>query len=379
MAQPDRTLPPAVQKALAMLGGRRLTVMVNDPQRHTASREVLREISRHVAPRHVRILVATGSHVFAQDVKRAFALHLRADLPFGEIAWHDCRSADLVPVGPGGWRGHPWLLEDPGLLAVGSTEPHYLAGFTGAYKTCTIGCASHEDIRTNHAAALTGPACRPCRLAGNPVHEGIARMVESLQAGRALCAVNLVQRGSRILAVAAGGPLEALGALTRAAESAFVRRIASPADAVVAEVTGPLAGSFYQADKGIKNNEWAVRDGGCLVLVAACENGIGQGRFVELLREAATYEQALALAGGRGYRLGDHKAVRLRHLTDPACRGVRVLLVCGGLTDEQARILGAARAETPEEALRSAGVDPDRDRVVRISDAGNACLLPGGN
>ena len=48
MAQPDRTLPPAVQKALAMLGGRRLTVMVNDPQRHTASREVLREIRRRL-------------------------------------------------------------------------------------------------------------------------------------------------------------------------------------------------------------------------------------------------------------------------------------------------------------------------------------------
>ena len=378
MGEAAHILRSAVKQALGPLAGSRLTVLVNDPQRHTASRQVLEEICRHVRPGQVRLLVATGSHTFGRNVRRDFGARLRSRMHLADVAWHDARSKALVPVGPGGWRAHPWLLEDTDLLAIGSVEPHYFAGFTGAHKTCTIGCAAYEDIEANHAAAMSDQ-CRPCVLGGNPAHEGIAGMVDALESVRPVGAVNVVQTADRILAAAGGGPLDALGALTGAAESAFVRSVGPPADAVVAEVTGPLGRSFYQADKGIKNNEWAVRDRGCLVLAAGCEDGIGQGRFVELLREAATHEQALALVSARGYRLGDHKAVRLRYLTDPACRGVRLFLVTQGLTDEDAAVLGASPAATTDEALRAAGVDPDRDDVIRVRDAGNTCVLPGGN
>lgn len=378
MGEAAHILRPAVKQALGPLAGSRLTVLVNDPQRHTASRQVLEEICRHVRPGQIRLLVATGSHTFGRNVRRDFAARLRSGMGLADVAWHDAHSKALVPVGAGGWRAHPWLLEDTDLLAIGSVEPHYFAGFTGAHKTCTIGCAAYEDIEANHAAAMSD-RCRPCVLAGNPAHEGIAGMVDALESVRPVGAVNVVQTADRILAAAAGGPIETLEALADTARSTFVRSVGAPADAVVAEVTGPLGRSFYQADKGIKNNEWAVRDGGCLVLAAGCEDGIGQGRFVELLREAATHEQALAMVRARGYRLGDHKAVRLRYLTDPACRGVRLFLVTQGLTDEDAAVLGASAAATADEALRAAGVDPDRDDVIRVRDAGNTCVLPDGN
>jgi len=355
----------------------RLTVLVNDPQRQTASRPVLEQLAGQFPPQRLRVVVAAGAHRSSPAARGAFQEALCGEMPFAQVAWHDSRSDALVPIGPKeSWRGHPWLLDGDGLLAIGSVEPHYFAGFTGAHKTATIGVAAHADIEANHAAAL-GSDCRPARLAGNPVAEGVFAMLASLVAVRPVAAVNLVQAGRSILAAAAGEPLAALRAAADRAGEALVHRVDRAADAVVAEVTGPLGESFYQADKGIKNNEWAVRDGGCMVLVAPCGRGVGEDSFFRLLRDAPSCEAALAAVRSRGYRLGDHKAVRLRHLTDPDARGVRGFIVSDGISAEEASVLGLSKADSAAAALAAAGIDPISRRVYHIRDAGNLTVLPG--
>ena len=370
------SLEQRVEKCLALLPPcRRLTVLVNDPQRHTASRPVLQALTRHLPPERIRLLIATGSHRAGRTARRAFEKALCRDLPFAAVAWHDSHSDALVPIGArASWRGHPWLPESQAILAIGSVEPHYFAGYTGAHKTTTIGVAAYADIEANHAAAL-GDDCQLARLAGNPVAEGIFAMLADLLSLQPVAAINLVQAGPRILSATAGKPVASLHAAVKVAEEVFVHRMAEAADAVVAEVAGPLGATFYQADKGIKNTEAAVRDGGCLVLVARCGKGLGQDRFVRLLREARTHAEARDLVASRGYHLGDHKAVRLRRLTDPAVRGVRGFLVSDGISAEQAGILGLTKAANPMAALAAAGIDPRVDRVYHVRDAGNLALL----
>lgn len=351
-------------------------LLVNDPQRATASPEVLRQACGLVDLSRTRVLVATGSHRFPAAQRDALRRGF-SEIHAGEWDWHDAHRPDLVPIGgPDGWRAHPWVAQARRILAIGSVEPHYFAGFSGAHKTATIGCAAYPDIERNHAGAMD-PVCRPCRLAGTPVHGGVLEMLARLEADRSVRAVNLLQFGSGIADAAGGTPLAALEALAPAVEAAYLRRIPAPADCLIVEVTGALSCSFYQAEKGIKNSEAAVRDGGAIVLQAACPQGIGQDAFVQLLREAQTHREAVDLVTRRGYRLGDHKAVRLRFLTDPACRGVRVWVVSPGLSGESAAVLGVRRADTVECALREAGVDPAGADVYRVDDAGNTCVLAG--
>ena len=379
---PPADLPRAVEDALRLLPSTGdLVVLVNDPQRHTATNAVLHLVAERIAPVRLRVLVAAGSHGAPPTAaRRLFERSVLGGITPAAIEWHDCRASNLATVGPAGrqgaaWRGHPWLLESGGVLAIGSVEPHYFAGWTGAHKTATVGVAAHGDIEANHALALS-PRCRPTALAGNGVAEGILAMLGALEHHRPVAAVNLVQAGPDILAAAGGRARTALDAARPPAEAALVRRIDKPVDALVAEVAGPLAESFYQADKGIKNNEWAVRDGGCLVLAAACPQGIGQDQFVSLLGRAATHADAVAAVQSAGYRLGDHKAVRLRYLTDPACRAVRVYVVSEGLSPPQAALLGLHKAPSVAAALDAAGIRPHRQSVLHVCDAGNLCVIP---
>lgn len=379
MLEPTRPIPrsDAVRLALAdareVLGGQAPDVLlVNDPQRATATPAVLLEARNFFDLSRARVVVATGSHTFAPAAQAALQQTF-SGLALGCWSWHDARSANLVPVdGAQGWQAHPWVAGAQRLLAIGSVEPHYFAGYSGAHKTLTIGCAGYADIERNHAGALE-PSCRPGRLAGTPVHAGIVDMLRLLESGRQVAAVNLFQYGTEIVNAAGGAPLAALQALVPQVESTYLRRIPCAADALVVEVSGPLACSFYQAEKGIKNSEWAVRNGGVIVLEASCPQGIGQDAFVRLLREAPTHAAAMAAVRARGYRLGDHKAVRLRYLTDLATRGVRVYVVSPGISAADAAVLGVHKAESAASALRQAGLTPD-SLTYQVADAGNTCV-----
>ena len=375
------TRPDALPSALARARDALATdtpdlLLINDPQRATATPEVLRAASSFFDFSRTRVVVATGSHTFPaaarETMQRAFA-----GIPLGAWSWHDARSAELVAVDHArGWRAHPWVAQAQSLLAIGSVEPHYFAGFSGAHKTLTIGCAAYADIERNHAGAMES-VCRPCRLDGNPVHDGIGQMLQQLEHTRRTAVVNLFQIGETIVDAAGGAPLEALHALIPSVESAYLRSIPAAVDALVVEVTGALACSFYQAEKGIKNSEWAVRDGGVIILEAACPQGIGQDAFVSLLRQAPTHAGAIALVQQRGYHLGDHKAVRLRYLTDSATRHVRVFAICPGLSATDAAILGIHKAESVTAAFQQANLSPQSSILYRVSDAGNTCVRIG--
>ena len=135
----------------------------------------------------------------------------------------------------------------------------------------------------------------------------------------------------------------------------------------------PLDRDLYQADKGLKNTEFVIRDGGIILLDASCKSGVvrisslylahthttcpspnarcsartqGISHFVELMREVKTYDEALALVEARGYNLGDHKGVKLRC----AARALVAVLAC--LWRDRDMPIGQSSEKTQSELSR---------------------------
>ncbi len=180
--------------------------------------------------------------------------------------------------------------------------------------------------------------------------------------------------GGKVAAVASGPPLLALERALPAARQCYSKCLDGPVDLIVARVGAPLDRDLYQSDKGIKNTEAGLCDGGVLILESRCSQGVGIDHFVGLLRAAPTHAAALAAVAERGYRLGDHKAVRLRALSDG--RGVRIALVSEGVDAALGPVLGmqvfSERSSAAAWARRELAGRKARGLIVE--DAGNLTL-----
>jgi len=323
-----------------------------------------------------RVLFATGSHFFTNEEKRDHeyqALGPNATKAT-DVEWHDCHDdKSLRPLGRA--RLHQWTVEAKNILVVGSIEPHYFAGMTGAHKTLTVGTMSYDSIGENHRHALSSRATS-FALDGNPVYDGVAALAaEFVTGGRNVFAINEVLVDKRLVFCLAGDLLQSLAEALPVVRRVFGRRLPRPVDLVVARVAPPLDKSLYQADKGIKNVETAVRDGGVILAQAPCEQGPGIDRFLKLMERSPTYAKALEVVETEGYVLGDHKAVRLRELTDR--RGVKLGIVSSHISRREARIAGLEPFTGPEQATRWAlnHLSERAREAVLVEDAGNMTLF----
>jgi lactate racemase len=327
--EPSRELARCLD--VAANAGESVLVVINDPHRATPTRDVLSELAKVLHETHPRLrfraLIATGTHRFSADAKRAFASAVLLDcgIPFDDVAWHDADD-DATLADVGGLRVHRWLAQSSAVLGIGSVEPHYFAGVTGAHKTITIGLLARDEIERNHALAMSNDA-GVLRTRGNPVFDDISEMAGRLRSvGKTTCAINLVTRSNdlRIVAIAVGDPIKTLDQLLPTVRKLYAIDIDNSVDVIRLRVPPPLGDTFYQADKAIKNNHRAVRDGGAILLEAECINGVGPDAFLSLLSRADNATDARAIVTDRGYRLGDHKGVRLLEVL---ARGVRIALV----------------------------------------------------
>ncbi|MGQ4808795.1 hypothetical protein NKDENANG_02184 [Candidatus Entotheonellaceae bacterium PAL068K] len=363
-------------------------VLVNDLDRATDTVTAVRALHEVMITTGLRpplhFAIATGSHPVPTGSARRLAEQTIFGALYGWVAdrlsWHDADQAELTELKlPEGEVVliNRLVLDHAYLLPIGSMEPHYFAGITGPHKTTTIGMLSRASIEQNHAGALHAHS-RILARQGNPVYDDIMQMVAGLQAsGKSLFAINeVLNRHGQILWSAAGAIESVLEAGMPIVEELFVHRVADPVDLLILQVTGPLAKNLYQADKGIKNNEWVVRDGGRILLLADCPDGVGIDHFMQLLAAAPDLASAQATVAARGYRLGDHKAVKLRALTDPASRNVRLGVVTKGLDDTHAQLAGMTQYASAPWALQALTDDLDRDglRVLGVEDAGNVTV-----
>jgi len=310
---------PPLESFLAM--SRDLVVVVNDATRATPTALVLELLHTLLSSVDgARLIVATGTHRAPTDAELS---HILGDLePFWRprTSIHDSRDPSaMVSLGTTS-RGNDVLLSrqvaDAGsILVIGSVEPHYFAGYTGGRKSFLPGVAAYETVERNHALAMD-PASMPAALEGNPVHEDMQEAAGLLRGRDIWSVMTVVDADHNVCSAAAGGLNESFREAVRGARAVFEVPIEGPADVVVAVAPPPMDTTLYQAHKALEHGNLALRDGGVIILVSSCSEGMGQTSFAELLGAADTPRDAL-LSVRSVYELGHHKVARMAAI---ACR-----------------------------------------------------------
>jgi nickel-dependent lactate racemase len=207
------------------------------------------------------------------------------------------------------------LFKADRIIATGSVEPHYVAGFTGGRKAFLPGIASYKTIEANHRQALS-PAARALALEGNPVHEDMMDALPLIKAP-VFSVMTVLDKDQGVAAVTAGDLLASFYAAVKIARQIFCVSIPSKADIVVSVAKFPMDIDLYQSQKAIDNGAAALKDGGELILVSSCRDGVGDEAYAQLLAQAATPEDAIERIKA-GYKLGYHKAAKMAAVSSRA-------------------------------------------------------------
>jgi len=291
-------------------------VIVNDGTRPTPTKVILQQIADRLEAVKAEFLVATGAHRGSTETEFQYIFGDNHERFSSRIHVHDARdSANKVDFGTTS-RGskvslNSMVAKADRILVIGSVEPHYFAGYTGGRKAFLPGVAAYHTIEQNHSLALS-PLARTLALDGNPVHDDMVEALELVQKP-IFSIMTVLDKNQELYAVTAGDIIRSFEAAVEKANEVFVVPIAQKADVVVSIARYPMDINLYQAQKALENGRCALREGGLLLLVAACWDGVGDTAFMELLASCKTPQDALDAIGGE-YHLGYHKAAKMAEL-----------------------------------------------------------------
>jgi len=218
-------------------------------------------------------------------------------------------------------------------ILTGFIEPHFFAGFSGGPKGVLPALAGAESVLTNHGRDMIAhPQATWGVTAGNPIWEEM-REVALRTNPTFLLNVTLNNR-REITGVFAGDLLAA-----HTAGCAFVReqamvKVAEPYDVVITTNSGyPLDQNLYQAVKGMSAANQIVRDGGAIIVAAACADGLpNHGLYAQLLAEAGSPQGVLDMLARPGFSEQDQWQVQIQAMIQLRAE---VHVYSDGLTDAQ--------------------------------------------
>ena len=285
----------------------RVCIVISDITRpapnHLMVPAILGELSR-VHPANITLLVGTGMHrpntpaelerMLGPDIVRNF-----------RVVNHDCHDQEnLVYVGRTTSGNEVYLnrlyVEADCRIVTGFIEPHFFAGFSGGPKAILPSIAGASTINFNHnAAKIADHRSTWASLHENPVHHE-CRQAAVLAPPQFTLNVTL-NKERLITGVFAGELFKAHAAGCRFAETHSLRKIDMPYDVVVGTNSGyPLDLNIYQIVKGMSAASLAAVDGGPIVMVAECREGLGHGEYARLLTTGGDSHAILAgiLANG---------------------------------------------------------------------------------
>ena len=301
--------------------GEKIAIITSDITRPCPTGKILptlldRLYEAGVKAEDIVLVFALGSHrPHTEEEKRRLA---------GDRAWKEIRCVDSDPndcVHMGKTRrGTPVditrvVAQADRRICLGNIEYHYFAGFSGGAKAIMPGVSTRQAIQVNHAMMIH-PDAYAGKLEGNPLREDIE------EAG-AICGIDYIvnvvlDEHKNIICAVAGDVTWAHREGCRFLDRLYRKELEEKADIVLVSQGGaPKDLNLYQTQKALDNAKHAVRDGGVIILMGSCKEGLGEKTFGQWIEEAKT-PRDLVERVKTDFRLGGHKAAAIAMVLEKA-------------------------------------------------------------
>ncbi|MDR1776513.1 MAG: nickel-dependent lactate racemase [Desulfovibrio sp.] len=226
------------------------------------------------------------------------------------VVSHDAVHSPVLRVGVTS-RGNPVEINADYIQAdmkivLGMVDAHQFVGFTGGAKGAIIGCGSAAAIAANHRL-LRESASVIGNIENNPARLDIN---EAGDLAGINFAVNVVlDKAKQPVAIFAGLPSLVMSEASRVTAKVYGMSFGDPYDIVVASCGGsPKDICLYQAQKGLATAAQCAAAGAKILLVAKCEEGVGDERYYEYVRRFSDAQALMSDFKTKPFVVGPHKA-----------------------------------------------------------------------
>lgn len=352
--------------------GEKIAIVTSDITRPCPSYRIL--------PALLDELYAAGCR--AEDITLVFALgshrghtpeemkKLAGERAYSEIRCVDSDRADCVHMGTTD-AGTPVditraVAEADRRICLGNIEYHYFAGYSGGAKAIMPGVSTREAIQCNHRMMVKEEA-HAGNLEGNPLRMDIEQAA-------AICGVDFIvnvvlDEHKQIVKAVAGDLVKAHREGCRFLDRMYLKELDSRADIVLVSQGGaPKDLNLYQTQKALDNAKHAVKNGGTIILIGSCREGLGEKVFEEWMLNAPTAESMIERIG-RDFQLGGHKAAAIAMVLQNA----EIYLV-SDLEDDFVKKIFLKPAHSAQEALDAAFARLGPDATVLAMPYGGSTL-----
>lgn len=368
---------PPLREIIAQKGARSVVIVVNDITRPTPYEHMLppllREIrSAGVFDEEVTLLIANGIHR-EQTMEESRSM-------YGADTCERCRiinhspDRDLVSMGtlPGGFdlQVNRLIKESDVVITTGMIGLHYIAGYSGGRKSIIPGVAGRAAITATHALMADERACLG-NIKDNPVND---LLIEGGRRAGIDFILNVITDDSKQIVAAVAGDMEQAWLKgVECCQEASLCYLNRPADIVIAGCGGyPKDINLYQAQKALESSVQAVRDGGIIILVAGCQEGLGEDTFARWVNEARSPED-IKNRFLHHFELGGHKAYAICRILEK-CQVLLVSSMDQATVEKTFMIHRLTVEDALEYACQQVGNNPS---IVVIPEAPNIAVQIG--
>jgi nickel-dependent lactate racemase len=360
-------------------GCKNVLILVDDHTRNTPVQKVFPRLIREleearIKPSGIKILVALGTHrpMTEEEIVNKFGKSLSKRYPILNHSWWD--PSQLTYFGETE-KGTPIfvnrLVKDVDLIiGMGQIVPHRVSGFSGGGNIVQPGICGEETTGKTHWLSAQFKGREILGKIENPVKEEIERVAKKVGLK---WIINTIQDGSgRLIEVVVGDPFQAYRTGAKRSLEIYQSKLPEEADVVIAD-SHPYDSDLWVAAKGIYAAELAVRQGGVVILVTLCREGVCPSHPEVLEWGYQTFEEI-----DQKVRQGVFKkltvAAHLVHVGRVIKERAKGILVCPGISKEETERLGFLYAQKPQEALKMAFSIMGRNAKVAVLQRGGEIL-----
>lgn len=294
--------------------GEKVVIITSDLTRPIPSYLVLPPVLRELEEagcqkQDISIVFALGCHRFQtlEEMKK-----LVGEEVFQNYRCLDSDMADVIHMGTTK-AGTPVdvfreVAQADRRICLGNIEYHYFAGYSGGAKAIMPGVSTRAAIQANHSK-MVQEAAAAGNLDHNPVRDDLE---EAIQYCPIDFIVNVVlDEKKKIIHAVAGHFIQAHREGCKFLDQVYLKEIPSRADIVLCSMAGrPKDLNLYQTQKALDNAKHAVKQGGIIILIGSCKEGLGEEVFEEWMLKAQKPQQLIEWIE-ENFELGGHKAAAM--------------------------------------------------------------------